>query len=63
MRSNLSLIEIDEIDLIDRDNDVPDAEQRADERVPLGLNQHALARINEDDRKLRSWRRRSPYCE
>ena len=53
MRSNISLIEIDKIDLIDCNNDMTDAEERADEGVPLGLNQNAFSRINENDRELR----------
>ena len=44
---------VDEIDLVHRNDDVADAEQRADERMPPGLREHALAGIDQDDGKLR----------
>ena len=40
---------LDEIHLVDRYDDVRDAEQRADERVALGLLGHAAARVHEDE--------------
>ena len=46
------LPKVDEVDLVDRDHDVADAEQRADQRVPPGLHQHALARIDQNDGKI-----------
>jgi hypothetical protein len=44
------LLEVDKLNLIDGDGNVPDPEQRADARMPSGLHQHALARIDQDDR-------------
>ena len=46
------LLETDQIDLVHGDDDVTDAEQRADEGMPPGLDQHALARIDQDDGEL-----------
>ena len=46
------LVEADQIDLVDREHDVADAKQRADQRMPPGLHQHALARIDQDDGQL-----------
>ena len=40
------------IDLVDGDDEVLDAEQRADERVAVCLLEHALARIDQDDRQV-----------
>ena len=52
MRSNMLLREIDEIDLVDRQHDVADAEQRDDIGVAARLRQHALARIDQDDGEI-----------
>ena len=54
--------EVDQVDLVHRQHDVADAEQRADEGVPPGLDEHALARVDQDDGEIGSWRRRSPCC-
>ena len=43
------LVEVDEVHLVDREDDVGDAERRGDERVPAGLLDHALARVEQDD--------------
>jgi hypothetical protein len=42
-----------EVHLVDRDDQLRDAEQHADERVALGLLQHALARVQQDHRQIR----------
>ena len=39
----------DQIDLVDGNDDVADAEQRGDEGMPAGLLQHALARVDQHD--------------
>ena len=44
---------IDEIHLVDRHHELGDAEQRADERVALGLLEHAPARVEQHDREVR----------
>ena len=44
---------LDEVHLVDRHDDVRDAEQRADERVALGLLGHAAARVHEHDCEVR----------
>jgi 3'(2'), 5'-bisphosphate nucleotidase len=43
------LVEADQVDLVHRQHHMPDAEQRTDEGVPLGLRQDPLPRIAEDD--------------
>ena len=43
----------DKIDLVHGEDDVTNAEQRADEGVSLGLHQDALAGIDQDDGELR----------
>ena len=48
----MSSREIDEVDLVDRQNDVADAEQRDDVGVAPRLGQHALARVDQDDGEL-----------
>ena len=53
MRSKVSLSKFDKIDLVDRDNDVANAKQRANKGVALGLHKHALSRVNKNDRELR----------
>ena len=45
--------EADEIHLVHRDDDVRDAEDRGDVRVAARLLDHALARVDEDDRDVR----------
>jgi hypothetical protein len=49
-------VEADEVELVDREHDVADAEQRDDGGVPTGLRQHALARIDEHDRGVAAGR-------
>ena len=44
--------EIHEIDLVDREHDVADAEQAGDEGVPPRLGEHAVARIDQHHGKL-----------
>ena len=47
-----ALLEPDEVHLVDGEDDLPDAEQATNEGVPLGLRQHAFARIDQDHREL-----------
>ena len=47
------LVVPDQIDLVHRQHDMANAEQRTDEGMPPGLHQHALARIDQDDGELR----------
>ena len=44
---------IDEVHLVNRDDDVLDAQQVRDEGVAAGLFDHALAGIDQDDREVR----------
>ena len=44
--------EIDQIDLVDREGDVADSEQRGDEGMTPCLLQHTLLRIDQDDRDI-----------
>ena len=46
------LVEPDEIHLVDREDDVADAHHRGDPRMPAGLRQHALARVDQDHRDV-----------
>ena len=46
------LVEAHQVHLVDGDDEVLDAEQRADERVPAGLGQDTLARVHQDDREV-----------
>ncbi len=46
------LVEADEVDLVDGEHDVADAEQRGDDRMAPGLAQHALARIDQHDGEI-----------
>ena len=46
-----ALLEGDEVHLVDGEDQVTNAQQRADEGVPFGLGQHALARIDQDHRQ------------
>ncbi len=43
---------VDEVDLVHCQDEMADTKERTDERVALGLNQHALAGIDEDDSEL-----------
>ena len=43
---------IHQVHLVDRDHDVRNAQQRGDEAVPLGLRQHAFARVDQHDGEL-----------
>jgi hypothetical protein len=45
-------VKFDEIELVDREHDVPDAEERADQRMPAGLDDDALARIDQHQREI-----------
>ena len=42
----------DEVELVDREHDVPDADERDEIAVPARLREHALARVDEDDREI-----------
>ena len=44
-----SLVEVDEVHLVDREDEVGDPQRRGDVRVPAGLLDHALARVEEHD--------------
>jgi hypothetical protein len=46
------LVVIDKVHLVDRQHDIFDADQVAQIRMPPGLDQHALARIDQDHRKV-----------
>ena len=52
MRVEDRLVVADQVHLVDRQHDVADAQQRDDEAVAPRLGQHALARIDQDDRQL-----------
>src|SRR5205823_7849605 len=43
---------IDQIHLVDRNNEVPDAEKMRDERMPAGLRHHAVSRVDQDDGEI-----------
>ena len=43
---------IHQVDLVHRQHDVADAQQRGDIGVAAGLGQHALARVNQDDGQI-----------
>ncbi|VIO69896.1 hypothetical protein CI41S_21430 [Bradyrhizobium ivorense] len=43
---------VDEVDLVHRQDEMADTKERTDERVALGLDQHTLAGIDEDDSEL-----------
>ena len=43
------LAEIDEVDLVDREHDMADAEQARDEGMPPRLRQHAVAGVDQHD--------------
>ena len=51
-RANTSRRIVDQVHLVDRQHDVPDAEQRDQVAVPPGLRQHALAGVDQDDREV-----------
>ncbi len=44
--------EIDQVDLVDGEHDVTDAEQRDDDRVAVRLGQQTLARVDQQDREI-----------
>ncbi len=46
------LVEADQIDLVDGQNDAPDAKQRGDDRVAARLRQDTLARIHQHDGEI-----------
>ena len=46
------LVVADEIHLVDAHDEVRDAQQRRDERVALGLLDHAVARVDEHERQV-----------
>ena len=46
------LVEVDQVHLVDRDDDVADSEERGDEAVALGLRQDPAADVDEDDRQI-----------
>ena len=46
-------VPVDQVHLVDREHDVPDAEQRRQERVPAGLLEQTVAGVDQDDRQLR----------
>src|SRR5215831_3484449 len=48
-----TLLEADEVHLVDGEHDVPNAEQPAQVGMPLGLRQHAVARVDQSDGQLR----------
>ena len=52
MRVEDRLVEADQVDLVDRQHDVADAEQRGDDRMAPRLRQHALARIDQHDGEI-----------
>ena len=43
---------VDEVELVDGEDDVADAEQRHEVAVAAGLGEHALARVDQDHREL-----------
>ena len=45
-------LEPDEVHLVDGEHDLPDAEQATNKGVPLGLRQHAFARVDQDHGEL-----------
>ena len=53
-----ALVEVDQVHLVDAHDDVRDAQQRGDERVALGLRDHALAGVDQHDRQIRGGRAR-----
>ena len=51
-RAEARLVEVHEVHLVDREDDVGDAEHRRDGGVPVGLLDHALAGVEQDDRDV-----------
>jgi hypothetical protein len=47
------LVVVDQVHLVDGQHHVADADQRHEVAVTAGLRQHALARVDEDDRQVR----------
>ena len=52
MASELELVPVDEVHLVDGGDEVGHAEQRGDERVPLGLLDDAVAGVDQHDRDV-----------
>jgi hypothetical protein len=52
------LVIVDQVELVDRDHDLFDADELDEEAVPAGLRQHTLPRIDEDDREVSGRRTR-----
>ena len=46
------LVVVDEVHLVDGDDESGDAQQGGDQRVPAGLLDDAVARVDEDDRQV-----------
>ena len=46
------LVGPDQVHLVDGHDDVPDAQQRRDEAVPLGLSRDAVPGVDQDDREV-----------
>ena len=46
------LVEADQVDLVHRDHDMPDAQERGDDGMAARLRQDALARVHQHDRKV-----------
>ncbi len=57
-RIERDLVEIDQVHLGHRDDEVPDADQLREVGVPPSLGEHALARIDQQDREVRRRRAR-----
>ena len=52
MSTKRSLVEADEVDLVDREHDVADAEQRDDVGVAAGLGEDAVLGVDEEDGEI-----------
>ena len=46
------LVVVDDVHLVDGHDDVLDAKERHDERMPLRLREHAVAGVDQDDREI-----------
>ena len=46
------LIVVHQVHLVDGDQQVRDADQMGQRRMPAGLGEHALARVHQDDRQV-----------
>ena len=47
-----ALVIAHEVDLVDREHDMADAEQRDDDRMAMGLGEQTLSRVDEHDREI-----------